>query len=98
MLALSETHVHCALMLAVIEKSSHNLADCIIPSLGPTEPRRRSRLLRMFRHLRVHQVFGANTDVGKTLFAAALCRASAAAGETSHYLKPVGTGGLGDDS
>lgn len=52
----------------------------------------------MFRHLRVHQVFGANTEVGKTLFATALCRASAAAGEASYYLKPVGTGGLGDDS
>lgn len=52
----------------------------------------------MFRHLRVHQVFGANTEVGKTLFATALCRASVAAGEASHYLKPVGTGGYGDDS
>lgn len=51
----------------------------------------------LFRNLRVHQIFGANTEVGKTVFATALARASSEAGEASHYLKPVGTGGYGDD-
>lgn len=51
----------------------------------------------LFKNLRVHQIFGANTEVGKTLFATALCRTAALAGEASHYLKPVGTGGHGDD-
>jgi dethiobiotin synthetase/adenosylmethionine--8-amino-7-oxononanoate aminotransferase len=51
----------------------------------------------LFKNLRIHQIFGANTEVGKTLFATALCRTSAQNGEASHYLKPVGTGGHGDD-
>ena len=51
----------------------------------------------LFRNLRVHQIFGANTEVGKTVFSTALCRTSAQLGEASHYLKPVGTGGYGDD-
>ncbi|KAK0480260.1 onanonoxo-7-onima-8-eninoihtemlysoneda [Armillaria novae-zelandiae] len=46
----------------------------------------------LFKHLRVHQVFGANTDVGKTILTSALVRASAAAGKSVFYLKPVSTG------
>ncbi|KAK7044197.1 hypothetical protein VNI00_007917 [Paramarasmius palmivorus] len=46
----------------------------------------------LFKHLRVHQVFGANTDVGKTLLTAALVRASAASQKPVFYLKPVSTG------
>lgn len=32
----------------------------------------------LYPHLRIHQVFGANTDVGKTIFTTALALASAA--------------------
>lgn len=64
-------------------------------------------MAHLYRHLRIHQLFGANTDVGKTVFATALCRASIArsrrhpqAESTGHdeqrasvyYLKPVSTG------
>ncbi|KAF9020973.1 PLP-dependent transferase [Hymenopellis radicata] len=45
----------------------------------------------LFKKLRVHQVFGANTDVGKTILTSALVRASAGLGE-AFYLKPVSTG------
>ncbi|KAG6884936.1 hypothetical protein C0993_007118 [Termitomyces sp. T159_Od127] len=45
----------------------------------------------LFRHLRVHQVFGANTDVGKTILTTALVRASARSSPV-YYLKPVSTG------
>ncbi|KAJ3485058.1 hypothetical protein NLJ89_g11931 [Agrocybe chaxingu] len=50
----------------------------------------------LFRHLRVHQVFGANTDVGKTILTTALVRASAKRGKDVFYLKPVSTGALED--
>ncbi|CAO1629057.1 unnamed protein product [Parajaminaea phylloscopi] len=33
-------------------------------------------MAHLYPHLRIHQVFGANTDVGKTLFTTALCLAS----------------------
>ncbi|PWN39503.1 PLP-dependent transferase [Ceraceosorus guamensis] len=46
----------------------------------------------LFRHVRVAQIFGANTDVGKSIFATALCLASQRAEEEVHYLKPVSTG------
>ena len=46
----------------------------------------------LYKHLRIHQVFGANTDVGKTLLTTALVRASAAKGNQVFYLKPVSTG------
>ncbi|TFK98672.1 PLP-dependent transferase [Pterulicium gracile] len=46
----------------------------------------------LFKHLRVHQIFGANTDVGKTVFATALSIASKNAGHQVFYLKPVSTG------
>ena len=42
--------------------------------------------------LRVHQVFGANTNVGKTILTSALVRASAANRKRVYYLKPVSTG------
>ncbi|EPQ31140.1 uncharacterized protein PFL1_01329 [Pseudozyma flocculosa PF-1] len=35
-------------------------------------------MAHLYPHLRIHQVFGANTDVGKTIFTTALCLASAA--------------------
>lgn len=50
----------------------------------------------LYRHLRVHQIFGANTDVGKTIFATALVRASAHGGHNVLYLKPVSTGDIRD--
>ncbi|KAL0574386.1 hypothetical protein V5O48_007561 [Marasmius crinis-equi] len=50
----------------------------------------------LFKHLRVHQIFGANTDVGKTLLTAALAKASAAKKKSVYYLKPVSTGPLED--
>ncbi|KAF8061489.1 PLP-dependent transferase [Lyophyllum atratum] len=49
----------------------------------------------LFKHLRVHQVFGANTDVGKTLITTALVRASARTTNV-FYLKPVSTGPMAD--
>nr|XP_019042998.1 dethiobiotin synthase [Kwoniella bestiolae CBS 10118]OCF21928.1 dethiobiotin synthase [Kwoniella bestiolae CBS 10118] len=54
----------------------------------------------LFPNFRIHQVFGANTDVGKTLLTTALVRATASKYATSlkgkeksvFYLKPVSTG------
>lgn len=50
----------------------------------------------LYRHLRIHQVFGANTNVGKTIFTTLLCKASLKpSGDRRtpvHYLKPVSTG------
>jgi dethiobiotin synthetase/adenosylmethionine--8-amino-7-oxononanoate aminotransferase len=37
-------------------------------------------------------VFGANTDVGKTVLSGLLMKAACQSGETAHYLKPVQTG------
>ncbi|KIJ57001.1 hypothetical protein M422DRAFT_198361 [Sphaerobolus stellatus SS14] len=53
-------------------------------------------MTQLYRHLRIHQVFGANTDVGKTIFTTALCRASSARGKRVFYLKPVSTGAPAD--
>ncbi|KAI0774996.1 onanonoxo-7-onima-8-eninoihtemlysoneda [Trametes elegans] len=50
----------------------------------------------LYKQLRIHQVFGANTDVGKTVLTSALVRASAAAGHPVYYLKPVSTGPMSD--
>ncbi|KAI0784460.1 onanonoxo-7-onima-8-eninoihtemlysoneda [Abortiporus biennis] len=50
----------------------------------------------LFKNLRIHQVFGANTDVGKTLLTSALVRASATNGNSVFYLKPVSTGPMED--
>ncbi|KAK1005627.1 hypothetical protein LTR54_006916 [Friedmanniomyces endolithicus] len=50
--------------------------------------------------LRVLQVYGANTGVGKTIFSSILCRAFQKHFPKVHYLKPVSTGPLeeADDS
>ena len=48
-----------------------------------------------FHRLRVVQIWGANTGVGKTVVSTALCRALLSGDRTSkdvHYLKPVSTG------
>ena len=50
----------------------------------------------LFKNLRVHQVFGANTDVGKTILTSGLVRASAAKENRVFYLKPVSTGPIED--
>ena len=50
----------------------------------------------LFRNFRIHQVFGANTDVGKTILTSGLVRASAAKEKRVFYLKPVSTGPLQD--
>ncbi|KAI0749859.1 onanonoxo-7-onima-8-eninoihtemlysoneda [Daedaleopsis nitida] len=50
----------------------------------------------LFKHLRIHQIFGANTDVGKTILTSALVRASASMGHSVQYLKPVSTGPMSD--
>jgi bifunctional dethiobiotin synthetase / adenosylmethionine---8-amino-7-oxononanoate aminotransferase len=47
---------------------------------------------QLYKHLRIHQIFGANTDVGKTILTTALARASAARNIPVFYLKPVSTG------
>ncbi|KAI1639228.1 bifunctional dethiobiotin synthetase/adenosylmethionine-8-amino-7-oxononanoate aminotransferase [Biscogniauxia mediterranea] len=48
----------------------------------------------LWRSLRVHQIYGANTDVGKTIFATILCNATAKiwSNEKTSFLKPVSTG------
>lgn len=48
----------------------------------------------LWRHLRLHQVYGANTDVGKTIFTTILCNAATKFynHERTSYLKPVSTG------
>ena len=46
----------------------------------------------LFQHLRINQIYGANTDVGKTIFSTILALTNAAAGNRVFYLKPVSTG------
>ncbi|KXJ85128.1 bifunctional dethiobiotin synthetase/adenosylmethionine-8-amino-7-oxononanoate aminotransferase [Microdochium bolleyi] len=48
----------------------------------------------LWRHLRVFQIWGSNTDVGKTIFATTLCKAAAKhySHEKVAFLKPVSTG------
>lgn len=50
------------------------------------------------RALRVHQVYGANTDVGKTILTTILCNSAARNWKSDQvsYLKPVSTGALDD--
>lgn len=50
----------------------------------------------LFRNLRINQLFGANTDVGKTVVATTLAMASVRDGRRVFYLKPVSTGPLID--
>ena len=55
-----------------------------------------SKASALWRHLRSYQIYGANTDVGKTVMSAILCKAltRVAPAETVWYLKPVSTGPL----
>ncbi|KAK8051875.1 PLP-dependent transferase [Apiospora rasikravindrae] len=48
----------------------------------------------LWRNLRVYQIYGANTDVGKTIFTTALCKAARRLyrDDLTGYLKPVSTG------
>lgn len=47
----------------------------------------------LWRKQRVYQVFGANTDVGKTIFTTMLCNgAKKVSDEQVAFLKPVSTG------
>ncbi|EJD06670.1 PLP-dependent transferase [Fomitiporia mediterranea MF3/22] len=52
--------------------------------------------MHLYKHLRIHQIFGANTDVGKTVLGTALVLSSAERGRFVRYLKPVSTGPLQD--
>ncbi|CAH0023100.1 unnamed protein product [Clonostachys rhizophaga] len=49
----------------------------------------------LWRRLRIHQIYGANTDVGKTIFSTFLCNAASnhrGGADRVAYLKPVSTG------
>ncbi|KAI7770167.1 hypothetical protein LZL87_002538 [Fusarium oxysporum] len=46
----------------------------------------------LWRSLRAHQVYGANTDVGKTIFSTILCNSAVKRGDKTWFLKPVSTG------
>ncbi|EGU80207.1 hypothetical protein FOXB_09290 [Fusarium oxysporum f. sp. conglutinans Fo5176] len=46
----------------------------------------------LWRSLRAHQVYGANTDVGKTIFSTILCNSAVKRGDRTWFLKPVSTG------
>lgn len=52
----------------------------------------------LYRNFRIYQVFGANTDVGKTIFSTLLCRSAKKRSSSQNvwYLKPVSTGALTD--
>ena len=52
----------------------------------------------LWRHLRSVQVFGANTDVGKTIFTTLLCQTAKNEykGENVTFVKPVSTGDESD--
>lgn len=75
-------------------------ADCAATSAAPM--RLAPRLLGARAHQVVlAQVFGAGTDVGKTLLSAALCRTAGRRGWRVGYLKPLQTGccdGSGSDA
>ncbi|KAI9614632.1 hypothetical protein H4Q26_009015 [Puccinia striiformis f. sp. tritici PST-130] len=53
--------------------------------------------MSLYRKLRVHQIFGGGTGIGKTIISTALSRASNRLGEQTSYLKPIGTGSDSDD-
>ncbi|KAJ6021184.1 Pyridoxal phosphate-dependent transferase major region subdomain 2 [Penicillium herquei] len=50
----------------------------------------------LWRNLRAHQVYGANTDVGKTIVSTVLCNAVQRQKQRAAFLKPVSTGALDD--
>lgn len=54
--------------------------------------------MALYRNLRVHQIFGGGTDIGKTIISTALVKASIRLGEQTSYLKPIGTGLQSDAS
>jgi bifunctional dethiobiotin synthetase / adenosylmethionine---8-amino-7-oxononanoate aminotransferase len=56
-----------------------------------------SSALRLSRRQRRGLIFGANTDVGKTVVAAGLTRASAALNRSTSYIKPIQAGGSDED-
>lgn len=51
----------------------------------------------LYRNTFIHQIFGANTDVGKTLLTTALIRAALEKKRKVLYLKPVSTGPVEDE-
>lgn len=51
----------------------------------------------LFRNTVIHQIFGANTDVGKTILTTALVRAALEKKARVLYLKPVSTGPVEDE-
>ena len=61
----------------------------------PRSPPARSLL---WRSLRIHQVYGANTEVGKTVISTLFCKAARRfwPREQTAFLKPVSTGALND--
>jgi hypothetical protein len=46
----------------------------------------------LWRSLRLYQVYGANTDVGKTIFSTILCKGVKKRNEEVAFLKPISTG------
>lgn len=50
----------------------------------------------LWRSLRALQVYGANTDVGKTIVSTLLCRSVQRRNQRAAFLKPVSTGALAD--
>jgi dethiobiotin synthetase/adenosylmethionine--8-amino-7-oxononanoate aminotransferase len=50
----------------------------------------------LWRNLKAYQIYGANTDVGKTVISTILCKALAQSQPTPKvwYLKPISTGPL----
>jgi dethiobiotin synthetase/adenosylmethionine--8-amino-7-oxononanoate aminotransferase len=55
-----------------------------------------SKSSSLWRSLKCYQIYGANTDVGKTIMSTILCKAfrQRSPSETTWYLKPVSTGPL----
>ncbi|WAQ88313.1 hypothetical protein PtA15_9A440 [Puccinia triticina] len=53
--------------------------------------------MSLHRKLRIHQIFGGGTGIGKTVISTALSKASSRLGEQTSYLKPIGTGSDSDD-
>ena len=51
----------------------------------------------LFRNTTIHQIFGANTDVGKTILTTALTHAALEKKRRVLYLKPVSTGPVEDE-
>jgi dethiobiotin synthetase/adenosylmethionine--8-amino-7-oxononanoate aminotransferase len=50
-------------------------------------------MAQLFKHTRIHQIFGANTNVGKTVLTTGVARAALKDQKSRVlYLKPVSTG------